>query len=105
MSIVSGIMPSGAFIKGAEFFEPVTAKFVSVTRVASNNPKYGDDSGMTNRYILEIDGAERTFDNTSTRLMRAIDEAGIEVGDMAIIRKTGDGTDTMWEVSKLGSAV
>ena len=103
MSIVSGIMTTGKFIKGSEFTEPMTVKFVSVTKVTANNPKFGDDAGMTNRYILEVEGEQRTFDNTSNRLMGAVDAAGIETGDMAIVKRSGSGVDTYWEVSKLGA--
>jgi len=104
MSLVADL-PKGDYIKGSLFEEPQTVKFVSVSRVTANNPKYGDDSGMTNRYTLEIDGEERTFDNTSIRLVGAIDDAGIEAGDMGIMRRSGQGTDTMWEVTKLGKEV
>lgn len=104
MSIVDGL-PSGAYVKGSEFEGGLTVKFLKAERVQASNPQYGDDSGMTNRYTLEVDGEEKQFENTSAGLVRAVKAAGIEAGEMALVTRTGQGMQTEWSVEKLGKEV
>lgn len=104
MSLVSKFVENldaeSKFIKAVEFEEPKEVKFLSVDRVPASSPKYGDDEGMTFEYKLQIGGVEKTLTVSSSRLIYAIDEAGLEAGDYATIQRMGQGFDTQWVVSK-----
>lgn len=108
MSIVTEFMSevpktNSKFLKWSSFQQPLTVKFVSVTRIQADNPKFGDKQGMTYKYTLEDDGVEKEMTSTSVRLLRAVDASEVEAGDFAIMSVIGAGQDMQWNVTKLGA--
>lgn len=92
---------SGSFMRADEFDEGKMVKVLKYEYVPASNPKYGDDNGNTHRFTLVKDnGEEVLFDTTSKRLLRAINEAQVEEGDVIYIKAQGEGYERTYTVTK-----
>lgn len=93
------------FLKASDFDEPKVFIVAAAPEYKeAEKAEYGDADGKSYFYYFREegeDGKEFTFQNNSSRLARAWNEASLEVGDNVKIQGTGTGFNRAYVVEKV----